>query len=44
MVYNIILLTAQKYHAEIHLQARLASIFLFAKNGSQLVEGQGGIK
>ena len=34
MVYSIIPFTAQKYQAEIHLQARLASIFSFAKNWS----------
>ena len=40
MVYGIILLTAQKYHAEINLQARLASIFFCKK----LVVASGGGK
>ena len=40
MVYGIILLTAQKYHAEINLQARLASIFFCKK----LVVASGGAR
>ncbi|MCG8408055.1 MAG: hypothetical protein MI923_22885, partial [Phycisphaerales bacterium] len=38
--YGIILLTAQKYHAEINLQARLASIFFCKK----LVVASGGAR
>ena len=41
MVYSIIPITAQKYHAEIHSQAHLASIFFICK---KLVVASGGAR